>query len=562
VSILPARSHARDAVLAAALYTLAMAWVTWPLFRHPSTTVIDTRALYGRAAVLIERDIYLTTWILAWDTHALTHDPTHLFQANVFYPAPSSLARSEHMLGSVPLFAPVYLATGNPILAHQWTLLATFVLAGLAMAAWVLMWTGDRTSAFVAGLFYLLAPSRLWQMGNLHVAATEWLPVVAIAVDALIDGRARWRAAALLAVALVFASGCSYYLGYAAFLLAGVYAAVRVVGRRAWSALVPLGVAGAGAVAAVGALSWPYLALRASGGLPSYGEGQTSLALLAGFKFPLGELLGWFVRPRHDGIPQFLTLTAVALALIAIVARRGRPTGAMAAVTIVGVALSLGPYVIVPSLGHVVIPMPYQLLAAVVPGFSTMRAPQRFGALATLGTIALAGLGLAWLRAQLLSGGRRVVAGALAAVASATFLFELTPWTFGPSWVPVGAAVPPAYQWLAAHGDGGPLLELPLQRINLLRESRYMYYSTYHWLPLLNGYSSYPPASWLALADATGRLPDPAALDDVLALHPRWILLHREALPANERAAWEAVLGARLARTAEWGDALLFERRG
>ena len=64
--------------------------------------------------MLIERDIYLTTWILAWDTHALTHDPTHLFQANVFYPAPSSLARSEHMLGSVPLFAPVYLATGNP----------------------------------------------------------------------------------------------------------------------------------------------------------------------------------------------------------------------------------------------------------------------------------------------------------------------------------------------------------------------------------------------------------------------------------------------------------------
>src|SRR5205814_10484458 len=68
---------------------------------------------------------------LAWDCHALATNPAGLFHANDFYPAPYSLALSEHMLGNVPLFCPVYAVTGNPVLAHQIALLATFLIATL-----------------------------------------------------------------------------------------------------------------------------------------------------------------------------------------------------------------------------------------------------------------------------------------------------------------------------------------------------------------------------------------------------------------------------------------------
>jgi hypothetical protein len=81
--------------------------ITWPLFQHPSTQVLDSPSLYGPASVLVQRDINLTLWILAWDSHALVTDPLHLFHANALYPR-WSLATSEHMLGNVPVFALIF----------------------------------------------------------------------------------------------------------------------------------------------------------------------------------------------------------------------------------------------------------------------------------------------------------------------------------------------------------------------------------------------------------------------------------------------------------------------
>src|SRR2546426_5632892 len=37
----------REPALAALLYAVATVVLTWPLFRHPATTVLDTRSLYG-----------------------------------------------------------------------------------------------------------------------------------------------------------------------------------------------------------------------------------------------------------------------------------------------------------------------------------------------------------------------------------------------------------------------------------------------------------------------------------------------------------------------------------
>jgi hypothetical protein len=59
--------------------------------------------------------------------------------------------------------------------------------------------------------------------------------------------------------------------------------------------------------------------------------------------------------------------------------------------------------------------------------------------------------------------------------------------------------------------------------------------------------------------EAAVRLPAPEALDDVLhAARLRWIVFHRDALPAGRRL-WEATLRGRLRPVAEFGDALVFE---
>ena len=545
---------------AAGAYALLTVALTWPLFRHPATTVLDTFSLYGGASILIQRDINLTMWVLAWDTHALTTHPWHVFHANALYPAPYTLACSEHMLGNAPLFAPVYLLTHNPVLAHQTTLLLTFVLCGLAMAAYIFYWTQDRTTAFVAGALFAFAPFRVWQMGNLHVVSVQYLPLVLLAIDWLLDGRST-RAWWVLAAGLAASSLCSYYIGYATFILAGVYLVVGVLARgavawpRAWR--VVGGIALAAAV--VAAITIPYVLLQLSGVLPKYNErGYIGLAFLGALRGPLAQL-SYYVLPRRDGVPGFLGYTVLALALLAVLRWRRMPHGGLVALGVTGMTLGLGPYMFIPGV-HTRIPMPYLVLVHLVPGFSTMRVPQRFGALATLTAVCLAGLALAELRRSLLPRAR-LAAALLPATVLALALAEVRPRDLKGYPMNTGASVPPVYHWLAEHGDGGPLLELPAQPGNLYVESVAMYYSTYHWLPLANGYTPYPPWTYVEFTNNARHLPTPEALDPTLAVAPlRWLLLHRNPkMSPAEVATWYSTLTRRARLVGEFGDDTLYE---
>ena len=87
-----------------------------------------------------------------------------------------------------------------------------------------------------------------------------------------------------------------------------------------------------------------------------------------------------------------------------------------------------------------------------------------------------------------------------------------------------------------------------------------MYYSTFHWLPTVNGYTSYPPRSYVGVTEAAAGLPRPDALDAVLGQVPvRWILLHRDAVAAGTSPAWEATFRQALTPVADFGETMLFE---
>ena len=60
---------------------------TWPLVTAP-----------GRWSRNDTADTVHHEWILAWDAHQLAHDPRHLFDANIFYPEPDTLAYSDHLI--------------------------------------------------------------------------------------------------------------------------------------------------------------------------------------------------------------------------------------------------------------------------------------------------------------------------------------------------------------------------------------------------------------------------------------------------------------------------------
>ena len=70
-------------------------------------------ALHLADAVEDPQDALLNVWITAWDGHQLLSDPSHLFDANIFYSYPRTLAYSELLLGNALLDTTA--AFANPI---------------------------------------------------------------------------------------------------------------------------------------------------------------------------------------------------------------------------------------------------------------------------------------------------------------------------------------------------------------------------------------------------------------------------------------------------------------
>jgi hypothetical protein len=224
--------------------------------------------------------------------------------------------------------------------------------------------------------------------------------------------------------------------------------------------------------------------------------------------------MGAEVRRQQRG-PHFVGLIALGLAVLAVGAwllRRGRGRAeawlparvwvpAAAALALLLVALSLGRDVV--AFGHRLGPGPYRLLYDWVPGFRLVRIPERLGLLAMLFFALLVARGLSLLRAARLP----LVAAVLAA---AVPLEHLSPLPFTEQ-VPVGRAVPAVYAWLG-HDGARALAELPVRGEGLVREETLeMYFSTYHWKPIIEGYTAYPSLLTRVLRRLAAQFPSDAS---------------------------------------------------
>lgn len=518
-------------------FVLILVWLTWPLAARCLDHFPDTVAQGGGFGWAGISDMHMSAWALAWDTHALTTHPARLFDANIFHPAPYALAYSEHFLGHLPVALPVQLATGNPVLAFNLALLASALGAAVSMYALAWRWTGSRLAAFGAGLTFA-------QVGHeLQVVGAAYLPLLPLFLDRWQERR---RAADLcgLGASLLLQTLCSYYQGYAAFLVLGIHVAVLVTrGQRAGLGAV-VGVAAAVAAAAA-IVSIPYLRLAAAGVLPAIDldaarlmSAQLRLMVLGGPLFP-----GWAV---------------LALALLGVVARPVRADARLLAVLVgaAGVVIAAGPW---ETIGGVRVPLPYRLLHAAVPGFSAVRFPVRLLSLVRFGGALLVALGI-----ERLGRSTRLATPVRAAVLGALLLarvFEAGAAGVRPA--ALGTTPSPVYRALASSAGEGALLELPMGGGGAprgpYREAAYMLASTVHWKPLINGYSGYAPPTYDLLAGAARRLPEPGALQELVDMAGlRWVIVHGGQGPRRE--AWRPLLQSGAVRVlAEDEEAVLLE---
>ena len=56
----------------------------------------------------------------------------------------------------------------------------------------------------------------------------------------------------------------------------------------------------------------------------------------------------------------------------------------------------------------------------------------------------------------------------------------------------------------------------------------YMYYSTFHWRPLVNGYSGFFPPSYSQMVASLASFPDQESIDAITSHGVRYLLVHEE----------------------------------
>ena len=317
---------------ALAAYAVIAVAATWPLARG-----------IGRDVAWDLGDPVLNMWILAWDCEQLLailrgdlSRAAAFFDANIFHPAPLTLAYSEHLIAQAVQVLPVYAVSGNPILAYNLLYLSTFVLSGLGMFLFVRELTGRPIAAFVAGLLFAFAPYRMPQSPHVQVLSSQWMPFALFAFRrffaAVEQGRGGgWplAGAALALIAQNLSNG--YFLLYfspfaAAYVLWEIARGHFWRRRGMWARL---GVAAAAVLAATIPFLLPYAAVsegfefaRARSEVIRYSADVYSYATSSE-----GQLWGSAIRayPKPEG-DLFFGFATLILALAGVLAWRPPPS--------------------------------------------------------------------------------------------------------------------------------------------------------------------------------------------------------------------------------------------
>jgi hypothetical protein len=544
----PVQSSLKHTLAALGLFVVLSLVLTYPLPLHLADAVED------------RQDALLNVWITAWDGHQLLSDPLHLFDANIFWTYPRTLAYSELLLGNALLALPLTAITGNPVLGYNVALLLSFVLSALGAYLLVLALTRSPGAGIIAGIIFAFSSYRMTNLAQAQLLITQWLPFALLSLYQLLR-RPRLRHVVTCILFFCLQALSSFYYGIL-LALAGVgLVAVSLVLRpsffvtrhRSW--VVHLLAAVVCCALVILPFALPYFQVQRELGFErSLADSEPFSASLRQYLMvpPRSVVHGQWLpsddTPIAGGYPVdalFPGLVTLALALWGLIRGQGRIRWYFFLLFSVSAILSLGPrlYLAPGQPAGLEANLPYAWLYALLPGFKALRAPVRFDALVSLSLAVLAGYGLADLidRTKRIIDGRvgRKLSGLLVGCCLLLVILDLMVWPAARAeQVPVGADVPPVYRWLADQ-PAGPILELPMAFTPAGPRLDYQYLSTYHWHATPDGYSGFIPPKHGQIVYEMERFPSERSTSLLQVLGVRQVVIHTDRRPE---------LGAPLAR--------------
>ena len=514
----------REALAVTVLYSALTALLTWPWLSAPGSLALPSPDCLGHV------------WGLAWVVRQVGIDPWRLYEANMYWPHAHGLAFTESLLPQALQAAPLFWLGSSPILAHNVVLLLTFPLSGLGLYLLAREIGASPGGAFIGGMGFAFFGFHFEHLTQIGVASIQWFPFVLCFFIRSVKTASAASLGALAAFSVLQALSSGYYallLGVALVVSIGFFGAE--MRRRGSLVRVTFALAVAGLITA--AAAWPYRELRSlrpfargrqenvhwSARLGSFlNPGRYSRGLL----YPQAALDA--VSPYREALSPGLCIALAAMAGFWR-GRRDRTARWLLALGVVSAGLALGPELRdLPGRP----PGPFDLVRG-LPFFDMIRVPSRFGVVTVLAIDVLAALGFTRLLAARAGRGQ---AGSL--IAGLIVLAELAPQSLSAHLKP--APEPSGFARWLAQAPRGPVLELPWES----EESGgpYMYWSTWHWQPMINGHGTFPAPGNLGLGRVGRRFPAEFASRVLRCAGVRHVVVHEARLEENQRRLLERPL--------------------
>ena len=470
------------------LFAALTAFMTYPQIRFMDDAV-----------ALGEGDALFSVWRLAWVAHELPRDPLNLFNANIFYPEKGALAFSDSMIVPALMAAPLLWAGVPQLVSYNIIFLSGFALSGAGMFLLVRSLTGSTLAAILSGFIFAFLPYRYMHYSHLELQVSQWMPLCLWALHRTMkNGRVRDGLLTGLFLALQCLSCWYYGIFLCTFMVPlGVALLIGESGAKWKEAVRSLAAGAVLAAVFIIPMAIPYFAARKNvGERPEYEirfySAQPINYLAAHSQNVLfGERTARFAAQERE---LFMGIFVPLLALVGLWRPLSAARIAYAAGLLLAFDLSLGYNgALYPFLHDYVLP------------YRGLRVPARMAMVVGLALAILAGYGAA----RLLKKAARPVARGV--VFGVMLLLVWTEYRSIPLLKTVWTKPSPIYDALPAH-TSNVLLELPLVRPDISIEPIYMYFSTFHWNKLVNGYSGFSPPSYEYLHGDLEHFPDEVSL--------------------------------------------------
>jgi hypothetical protein len=499
-------------LLIAGLFVALTVVMTWPQITQIATHARD------------HHDVYFNMWRLAWVAHALTTSPQHLFDGNIFYPEPRAMTYSDAIFVEGLFATPLLIAGVPPVLVHNLLLLGAIVGSAIGIYVLTRHLTGSPAAGVVAGVIFGFAPYRFEHYMHMEMQWTVWMPWAFWALHRTIETRV-WRYGLLTGLFVSLQMMSSIYYGVFLIVLLGVVTLVLLISfpLKAMLATLPRFVPAAVVVALLcGAYALPYLETKKDVGgrneteIIMYSARPSSYLVATPDNIIYGRTFASRGRPERRLFPGTLAVVLAGVGVFMRPAASGVIAIAYFLAMVLAFEMSLG------LSGY-----SYRYLYDHVTIFQGFRAIARLGIFVVFFLAILAAYGYA----AIVDGRRGVARGVIAVIVTSLLLMEYRVQPL--HLVPYPNEAPPLHAWLAGQ-PRGVVAELPMPDVVPGSDPRSSYLSTFHWQPLVNGYSGFVPLSYLDRIDQMRSFPDEQSLARLRKDGVRYLVLHLAEYPKDE----------------------------